>query len=191
VRRAEAQLHAATARIGVATADLFPKFNITGNVGTSGPNGNSLFNWNNGFWSFGPGVSYPLFSAGRIRANIAVQNEVQAQAATTYEQAVLTALRDVESSLIAYAREQQHQAALREAVAANQRAVDLATSLYTQGQTDFLNVLTAQRGLYASQDALAQSDRTVATNLVSLYKAMGGGWEGLENGIPPATEPSR
>ena len=99
------------------------------------------------------------------------------QAATIYEQAVLTALRDVESALIAYSREQQHRALLTEAVTANQKAVDLSTTLYTQGQTDFLNVLTAQRSLYASQDALVQSDRTIATNLVALYKALGGGWQ--------------
>ena len=177
VRRAEAQWHAATARVGVATADLFPKFSLTGSLGTSGQNGPSLVNWNDGVWSLGAGLTYPLFTGGRIRANIAVQDEVQNQAATTYEQAVLTALRDVESALVAYAREQQHYESLGEAVVANRKAVDLATVLYTQGQTDFLNVINAQRSLYASQDALVQSDRTIATNLVTLYKSLGGGWE--------------
>jgi outer membrane protein, multidrug efflux system len=177
IRRAEANLHGATARVGVATADLFPRFALTGSVNTSDDKGGALFNWNNGFWSFGPSVSYSLFNGGRIRANIAVQNEFQEQAAIGLEQAVLTALRDVESALIAYAREQQHRAALEEAVAANAKAVDLSTRLYQQGQTDFLNVLSAQRSLYLSQDALVQSDATVATNLISLYKALGGGWE--------------
>ena len=177
IRRAEANLHTATARVGVATADLFPRFALTGSVGVSGDNGGALFNWNNGVWSFGPSVTYPLFSAGRIRANIAVQNELQEQAAIGYEQAVLTALRDVESALVAYAREQQHRAALIDAVEANRKAVDLSTRLYTQGQTDFLNVLSAQRSLYVSEDALVRSDVTVATNLVALYKALGGGWE--------------
>jgi NodT family efflux transporter outer membrane factor (OMF) lipoprotein len=177
IRRAEANLHGATARVGVATADLFPRFNITGSVNTTGSNGGALFNWNNGFWSIGPGVNWSLFNAGRIRANIAVQNELQEQAAIGYEQTVLTALRDVESALIAYSREQQHRAALQEAVAANTKAVDLSQRLYQQGQTDFLNVLSAQRSLYLSQDALVQSDATVATNLVSLYKALGGGWD--------------
>ena len=188
VRRAEAQWHAANANIGVATADLFPKFAITGSVGLSGPNGGSLFNWNNGFWQIGPQLSYEIFDAGRIRANIAVQNEITNQAAIAYEQTVLTALRDVESALVAYAREQQHRALLSEAVAANQKAVDLSTTLYTQGQTDFLNVLTAQRSLYASQDALVQSDRTIATNLVALYKALGGGWQ--NQNLPPTTQPT-
>ena len=190
IRRAQSQWHAANARIGVATADLFPKFAITGSVGTSGPNGGSLFNWDNGFWSIGPSVSYEIFDAGRIRANIAVQNELTNQAALSYEQTVLAALRDVESALVGYAREQQHRAALTDAVAANQKAVDLSTSLYKQGQTDFLNVLTAQRSLFASQDALVQSNRTIATNLVALYKALGGGWQNPRTTTQPTTAPT-
>jgi multidrug efflux system outer membrane protein len=90
---------------------------------------------------------------------------------------VLTALQDVENALVAYAKEQEHRSALADAVAANRRAVELATQLYTQGATDFLNVLVAQRSLFGSEDALVQSERTVSTNLVALYKALGGGWE--------------
>jgi NodT family efflux transporter outer membrane factor (OMF) lipoprotein len=176
IRRAEEQIHASTARVGVATADLFPRFSLTGSMGTQGNQLQSLANWNNGSWSIGPGVSWPIFSAGSIRANIRVQNALQEQAAIRYEQAVLTALRDVESALVAFAQEQEHRKALTEAVTANRTAVDLSQRLYTQGQTDFLNVLSAQRSLYASEDALVQSDRTVATNLVALYKALGGGW---------------
>jgi outer membrane protein TolC len=83
----------------------------------------------------------------------------------------------VESSLVAYVNEQQRRKSLTEALAANRRAFDIATQLYQLGQTDFLNVLSAQRSLLASEDGLAQSDRTIATNLISLYKALGGGWE--------------
>jgi multidrug efflux system outer membrane protein len=187
IRRAEANLHGATARVGVATADLFPRFSLTGSAGTTSTNAGGLANWNNAFWSIGPSVSWPIFSAGSIRANIRVQNEVQEQAAIFYEQSVLGALRDVESSLVAYAREQQRRVALRDAVAANRRRVDLARTLYAGGETDSLNVLDAQRSLLVSEDALAQSDRTVATNLVSLYKALGGGWEPA---APPTTKPS-
>ncbi len=176
IRRAEQQLHAATARVGVATADLFPRFSLTGSLETTGQDFQSLWNWSNRFWSVGPSVSWPIFSAGRIRANIAVQNEAQEQAAIGYEQAVLTALRDVEVALVAYAEEQQHRAALVDAVNANRRAVALATQLYTQGQTGFLDVLNAQRSLFASEDALVRSDTVVATNLVALYKSLGGGW---------------
>ena len=94
-----------------------------------------------------------------------------------YQAAVLTALTDVESALVAYVKKQQHRQALVEAVAANQTAVKLATQLYAEGQTDFLNVLTAQRSLYSAQDALVQSMRSVATDLIAIYKALGGGWE--------------
>jgi outer membrane protein TolC len=83
----------------------------------------------------------------------------------------------VENALIASAKEQEHRQALIDAVAANRKAVELSTTLYTQGETDFLNVLQAQRALYLSQDALVQSTRTVSTNLVALYKALGGGWQ--------------
>jgi NodT family efflux transporter outer membrane factor (OMF) lipoprotein len=185
IRRAEQQIHAATARIGVATADLFPRFSLTGSLSSSGENLRDVPNWNNAFWSIGPSVSWPIFSAGSIRSNIAVTNAIEEQAAITYEQTVLTALRDVESALVAYGQEQQHRAALIEAVAANRKALDLAQTLYNQGQTGFLDVLTAERSLYASQDALAQSDATMATNLIALFKALGGGWEFAE----PTTRP--
>jgi outer membrane protein, multidrug efflux system len=177
IRRAEAQLRGTTARIGVATADLFPKFSLTGSLGTSGNDAPSLVKWDNRFYSVGPTVTWAIFRAGQIRANIRVQTELEEQALLNYEKTVLTALSDVESALVAYVKEQQHRQALTEAVAANREAVDLAMQLYTQGQTDFLNVLTAQRSLYAAEDALVQSERTVATDLVAVYKALGGGWE--------------
>jgi NodT family efflux transporter outer membrane factor (OMF) lipoprotein len=177
IRRAEAQLHAATARVGVATADLFPRFSLTGSLGTSGSRPKDLGNFDNRFWSIGPSVSWPIFDAGKIRANIGVQNAIQEQALIGYRATILVALQDVENALIAYAKEQQHQTSLAAAVAANRRALDLATQLYTQGQTDFTDVLLAQRSLLGSEDALVQSERTMATNLISLYKALGGGWE--------------
>jgi len=177
IRRAEAQLHGATARIGVAVADLFPKFSLTGTLGTSGDKSSALVKWDNRFYSVGPTVTWSLFDAGRIRANIKVQNELQEQALLGYQKALLTALSDVEGSLVAYVKEQQRRQALAEAVTLNQEAVTLATQLYTQGQTDYLNVLSAQRSLFASQDTLVQSERAVATDLVAVYKALGGGWE--------------
>ena len=133
--------------------------------------------WDNRFWSIGPSVSWPIFNAGRIRANIGVQSAIQEETLVAYRSTILTALQDVESALVAYAKEQQHQASLIVAVAANRRAVDLATQLYTQGQTSFLDVLLAQRSLLGSEDALVQSERTMATNLIALYKALGGGWQ--------------
>ncbi|MEW6441124.1 MAG: efflux transporter outer membrane subunit [bacterium] len=180
IRRAEAQLHAATARIGVAVSDLFPKFSLTGNLGFSGDQLGSLADWANRSWGVGPSVRWPIFAGGRIVANVEVQNALEEQALAAYRKTVLTALQDVETALIAYAREQEHRSALARAVESNRKAVDLSMKLYVAGRTDFLNVLTAQRSLYLSEDALAQSTRSLATSLIALYKALGGGWEGEE-----------
>jgi multidrug efflux system outer membrane protein len=177
IRKAEAQIHAATARIGVATADLFPKLSLSASMGFQSSQSNAWMNWVNHLWSLGPSVSWQVFDAGKIGANIELQKILREQSFITYQQAVLTALQDVENALIASAKEQEHRSKLIEAVAANRKAVDLAMQLYTQGQTDFLNVLEAQRALYASEDSLVQSTGTVSTDLVALYKALGGGWD--------------
>ncbi len=181
IRRAEAQIHAATARIGVATADLFPKFNLTGSAGYQSNALDHLMKSSNSFWSLGPSIDWQIFNAGSVSANIEVQKALTEQATLTYQQTVLTALQDVENALIAYAKEQTRNKALQETVTANRKAVDLSTQLYTQGQTEFLNVLDAQRRLYVSEDALVQSTGSLSTNLVALYKALGGGWENEPN----------
>jgi multidrug efflux system outer membrane protein len=177
IRRAEAQIHAATARIGVAAAELFPKFTIAGSAGFQSTDFSSWFNWANRFWSFGPSVRWRLFETGRIRAGVELQKALQDQEVITYQQTVLSALQEVENALIASVKEQAHREALATAVTANRKAVALAETLYTEGQTDFLNVLQAQGALYTTEDALVQSTRTVSTNLVALYKALGGGWQ--------------
>jgi NodT family efflux transporter outer membrane factor (OMF) lipoprotein len=187
IRRAEAQAHAATARIGVATADLFPKFNLAGSFGFSASDVTRIDRWTSNFWSWGPTVTWPIFAGGRIYWNIKVQDALTEQALLTYEKTVLTALKDVETALVAYAKEQETRKSLTEAVKNNRRAVDLATTLYLAGKSDFLNVLIAQRSLFATEDALAQSIRTVDTNLIALYKALGGGWE-QEQPVPEAGE---
>jgi NodT family efflux transporter outer membrane factor (OMF) lipoprotein len=177
IRRAEAQLHAATARIGVATADLFPKFNLAGTFGLSASDLGRLDKWTSNFWSWGPSVTWPIFAGGRIYYNIKVQDALTEQALLTYEKTVLTALKDVETALVAYAKQQENRKSLVAAVANNRKAVDLATQLYLAGRSDFLNVLVAQRSLFTTEDALAQSTAKVDTNLIALYKALGGGWE--------------
>jgi NodT family efflux transporter outer membrane factor (OMF) lipoprotein len=185
IRRSEAQLHAATARIGVATADLFPKFTLTGSLGVSSSDLTKLGNIaNSKFWSFGPSVTWPIFAGGRIWWNIKVQDALAEQSLFTYQKTVLTALKDVETALVAYAKEQDRRKALVEAVANNRQAVDLAMKLYIAGKTDFLNVTTAQRNLFVNEDLLVVSNRTLATNLIALYKALGGGWE-KTNYVPP------
>ena len=177
IRSAEAGIHAATARIGVATADLFPKFTLSGSAGFQNNDINSWMNWSNRFWSFGPSVNWQIFNTGKTLSNIEQTKALQEQSFIFYQQTVLTALQEVDNALTASTKEREHYQALSNAVAANKKAVFLATELYTHGQTDFLNVLLAQRSLYASEDSLVQSTRTVSTNLVALYKALGGGWE--------------
>jgi NodT family efflux transporter outer membrane factor (OMF) lipoprotein len=188
IRRAERQLAASTATIGVATAQLYPTFSFSGTLTVQGSRFQSIGNWGNRAWSFGPSFNWPILDYPNILSNIEVDKSLQAQAFITYRSAILSALRDVQVALAAYAGEQQRRAALADAVAANQKAHELALKRYNQGLTDFLNVLDAERSLYASQDALVQSNEAVGADLVSLYKAMGGGWE---IGEPPATQPAK
>jgi len=175
IRQSEAQLHAATAQIGVAVADFFPKFTLTGTVNE---NSNLLQTW----WSkscrslgIGPSVSWPIFQGGAIASNVRIQKALRDQAFITYRKNVLAALQDVENALIAFTNEQRHRKALTEAVAANRKAVDLSTLLYTEGQVDFLNVVTAELSLYTAENALVQSNINIATDIIALYKALGGG----------------
>jgi NodT family efflux transporter outer membrane factor (OMF) lipoprotein len=176
IRQAEAQAHAATARIGVAEADLFPKVSLSGSMGMLNSRFESLTDGKSQSWSFGPSISWPIFDAGRIGSNIKLQKALEEESVIAYHKIVLTALQEVENALIASTKEQEHRNLLIEAVNNNRKAVDLSTQLYTEGQSDFLNVLQAQRELFSTEDALVQSTRNVSTNLVALYKALGGGW---------------
>jgi NodT family efflux transporter outer membrane factor (OMF) lipoprotein len=176
IRRAEAAIHAATARIGIATADLYPKFNLTGSLNFQNDQLHGLINQKDRFWTVGPAVDWQIFSAGRVRSNIELQKALNQESVLAYQKTVLTAIQDVENALVAYAKEHDRHKTLVDAVTANRKAVDMATQLYTQGLTDFLNVLVAQRSLYASEDALVQSTCNLSTDLVALYKALGGGW---------------
>jgi len=192
IRMGEARIHAATARVGVATADLFPKFSLTGSVGFQSDQLQSLLSASNRAISVGPSVNWPLFEGGRLKANVAVNEARVEQELIAYRKSVLVALSEVQSSLIAYAKEQERREALVRAVDASRRAADYSQRLYAEGQTEFLNVLTAQRTLLQSEDALTQSTRTLSTTLVSLYKALGGGWEPSEaGGSSESAEPPR
>ena len=177
VHRAERQLAAATARIGVATADLFPKFSLTGTVGLQSESTGNWFDYASRYWSAGPTLQWDLLQAGRIRANIRVHNARQEQALDFYQQTVLTALEDAENALTAYAREQVRRESLSRSVQADQQALELSKQLYQSGLADFLRVLDSERSLYALQDELVQSDQAISLNLVQLYKALGGGWQ--------------
>ncbi len=182
IRRAERELAAATAMVGVATAELFPRFSLTGLLGLQSNNLSDLASSGSRYWSFGPALGLPLFDAGRIRSGIAVENALQEQALLAYEQTVLAALEEVENALVAYDREQTTRRALEQAVDANRQAMAMADELYRTGLVDFLSVLESQRALYLSQDQLVQSDQRVLLDLVALFKALGGGWQFAEPG---------
>ncbi len=186
IRAAERALAASSARIGVATADLFPRFSLTGSLGLQAEHFNDLPSGRSGYWSIGPSVRWPILSGGRIRANIEASNARQEAAAAQYEAAVLAALEDTERSLTAFAKEQERRESLEVARQASQRSFDLSNELYTRGLEDFLPVLDAQRSLFLAEDQLTQSEQTIATNLIALYKALGGGWEAFEPQTPPA-----
>ena len=177
VREAEEQYAAATANVGVAEGNLFPQFTINGNLGYAASDVTKWFNTSSLTYGIGPSVSWSILNWGQVRSNIDQQKAIRIQAFLNYRQTVLQALDDVNSALAAYTREQLHEKLLFEAVAQNQKAVDYSTQLFENGLTDFLNVLSAQQALYISQDALVQSQSAVSTDLVALYKALGGGWE--------------
>lgn len=177
IRRAERNLAAQTARIGVATADLYPRFRLFGSIGLESIDSGDFFDWDNRFWSIGPGVSWRIFDAGAIRQNIEVQTVRQEQALIAYQATVLDALEEVENALVVYAKEQRRRDALDRAVMAGQRAELLAMDRYKAGLVGFFNVLDTQRSLLVLQDELNQSNGAVIANLVRLYKALGGGWE--------------
>jgi NodT family efflux transporter outer membrane factor (OMF) lipoprotein len=177
IRQAERSLAAATAQIGAAQADLFPKFSLTGMVGLDASQPKNLVDWSSRYFALSPGVTWPILDWGRIRSNIKVQNEIQAQALTSYENTVARAIKEVEDALVRYDREQAHRAALADAAQASSKALELARASYERGLIDFLTVLTSQRSLLAAQDSLAQSDAAIRSDLVKLYAALGGGWE--------------
>jgi NodT family efflux transporter outer membrane factor (OMF) lipoprotein len=175
IRLAERKLAAQTAEVGVATAELYPKLLLNGSVGLETL---SLHNpASSGSWlvSGGPSLSLPIFNT-TIRPNIEVQSALQEQALLQYETTVLNALEEVENALVAYAQEQQRRDNLREATAAAQAAATLAQNKYETGLTDFTTVLDAERSLLSFRDQLNQSEGAVTSDLIRLYKALGGGW---------------
>lgn len=179
VRAAERQLDAADARIKVAVTDLFPKFSINGTLSTRASDLAGLFDGGNALWSLGPGVTWDILRYSYIRSNIEIQNARQEQAAIAYEQSVLNAIEDTETSLSAYVQERARRADLMAAVQGSERSVAIADERYRRGLENYLGVLQAQQTRYASETHLLQSEVAVLTDLIALYKALGGGWEAL------------
>jgi NodT family efflux transporter outer membrane factor (OMF) lipoprotein len=180
VALAERRLAATTANIGAAKADLFPKFYLTGLAGFEGTSADDWFTSGSRFWSVGPSVQWRIFDAGRIRANVKVQSARQEQALASYENTTLRAFEDVENAMTAYAKEQIRRQSLADAVKSSEESLRLADQLYANGLANFINVLDAERSLYQAQDALVQSDKTVTTDVIALYKSLGGGWETIK-----------
>ena len=176
VRRAERALAAQTARIGVAKADLYPKFRLFGALGYESLSTDDFFRSGNLAWSFGPSISWRLFSGGAIRQNIEVQTARQEQALKQYQSAVLKAIEEAENALSAYVNEQKRRDNLIIARDAAAHAFTIARDQYRAGLVTFSDVLIAQRSLLSFEDQLAQSEGQVTTNLVRLYKSLGGGW---------------
>lgn len=176
VLRTERELAAQTALVGVATADLYPKLRLIGTVGLESLSSGNFLKSASRVFSVGPSVQWNLFNAGRVRQNIQVQNARQEQALIRYESAILTALKDVEDALVSYGNEMVRRDSLIRAEAAVKRTVEIAQDQYKGGETTFLTVLDAQRSQLQLQDQLAQSNAQVTTNVIMLYKALGGGW---------------
>ncbi|HWV99555.1 MAG TPA: multidrug efflux RND transporter permease subunit [Candidatus Acidoferrum sp.] len=177
IRAAERSLAAATARIGVATADLFPRVTFNGNLGVSANEVSRLFKAGADTYSFGPRISWAALDLGRVRARIKAADARTEAELASYEKTVLTALEETEGALVEFSRVQVRRDYLAASAKSAADAVALATQRYHSGIDDFLVVLDAQRTLLSIQEQLAQSETRTATALVAVYKALGGGWE--------------
>jgi len=182
IRRAERELASQTARIGIAKADLYPRFSLSGTFALQANHSEDFFKGSSRSWGFGPSFRWNLFDGGRIRSSIKVQEARTEQALLAYEQTVLLALEEVESSMVAYEQERDRRDALVRSVTASKKSVDLVETIYRTGLTDFQNVLDMQRAQFQTEDNLAASEGLIVQNLIRLYKALGGGWALEESG---------
>lgn len=188
IRMAEQEIVYQTALVGVATSDLYPRFTLSGTIGLESLSGSDLLTIGSRSWSMGPGFSWNVFDAGSIRKNIEAQSALQEQSLIQYRAAVLSALEEVENALIAYSEEQQRRHSLIAAAEAARKAVALSKAQYSSGLVDFKDVMETEQSLLTLEDELAQSNGTVSSNLVRLYKALGGGWSSI---IHPVEEKNR
>jgi NodT family efflux transporter outer membrane factor (OMF) lipoprotein len=177
IRSAERQLAAATAEIGVATADLFPHFSLSALLGVQSINLSNLITSGSRYWSIGPSLKMSLFDQGKTRAEIEIRNARRDAALAMYEKSVLKALAEAESALIAFSQEQENRRILGEAVASAEKAFTIAGGMYEMGLTDFLAVLQSEQSLSQSQDQLVLSNQRLALDMVAIFKALGGGWK--------------
>lgn len=175
IRRAERELAAQHARIGVATADLYPRFSLTGSFAYIGAS--DLLDPKNIAWSFGPSFLWDMFDGGRVRNRILVEDARTRQALLQYEQRILLAMEEVENAIVGYLEEQKRREALERSVAAARQAVTLVKTLYTSGLANFQDVRDSEGSLFIQQDLLVESEGLVILDLIALYRALGGGWQ--------------
>jgi outer membrane protein TolC len=171
------QLHAATAAIGVAKADFYPRIDLRGRIGVEAFDTGDLGSWDSRFFSVGPTVYLPIFQGGRLTQRLALSEAAQKTAALAYRQTVLRAWHEVDNALDAWAAQQQQHAELLVSYEQNRQALHIAERGYQNGAADYLTVLTAQRNVLASQTSLNDSATSVTLALVNLYKSLGGGWD--------------
>lgn len=186
IRRAEAHLHAATASIGMAKADFYPRISLNGNAGFQSLQLSSLADWASGQFVVGPSITFPIFEGGRLKGTLHLREAQQQEAAIAYKRTVLGAWREVDDALVAYDAEQRRQGRLATVVRENQRAISIAQQRYKAGAIDYLDVLNVQRQLLQSQRNLEQSRAAAATNLITLCKVLGAGWESAYGTGPEA-----
>ena len=177
LKRAEAEVLAANERVGVARADLLPKFYLSGLLARAEEDNGGVSFGPGLLYSIGPTVTLPIFNAGRLRAKVAVEDARLAQALARYEQTMLLAVQDVETALVNLDRERQRGIDIDAAVDSATVTRSLARTRYVRGLADYFAVIDAQRALQASEDALAVSRTLAIQHLVALYKALGGGWQ--------------
>lgn len=186
INRAERELAAATADIGVAKADLFPRFFLTGAVGSSSTLAENLLTGGSGTALISSFFQWPIFDAGKINSNIDRAETDAERAKLIYEKVVLESLQDVETSLVRYIKAKDRRDNLLEATAANKQAVGMARDLYEGGEESFLTVIDSERELARIEDDYVEAETETAIHLISLFKALGGGWETLPLPQPDA-----
>lgn len=177
IRRAEAVLHAATAAVGVAQADFYPRIGLRGRIGVEAFESGDLDTWDSRFFSVGPTVYLPIFQGGRLTQRLALNESRQKEAALAYRKTVLNAWHEVDDALDAWSAQQGQHANLLASHEQSTQAMHAADRGYQEGAADYLSVLTAQRSVLASQTRLNDSATNAALVLVNLYKSLGGGWD--------------
>ncbi|MCH4143337.1 efflux transporter outer membrane subunit [Acetobacter peroxydans] len=177
IREAEARLHGATAEVGQAVADFYPKVTIDAGFGFQSLSFRDLGFWNARAWNVGPSISLPIFQGGRLSGQLEMKKASQRAEALNYRKTVLNAWREVDNALVAWQAEQRRNQAITAQVQSDSRALALAQDQYRHGLQNYLQVLDAQRRLLQSQTQEAESTATLSGNLVQLYNALGGGWE--------------